>query len=270
MISFSSGFNGFKIFVAISTGLSLYLTNCSLTSDIGHLAFIIMYQSPLTGNVFFESAIICDGVTMYLGQRPILQDIHFAIARGTLASLEGANGAGKTTLLKVLSTLFIPESGDVLINGFSVIQAPERVRPQIGFVPSDERSFYWRLTGRQNLRFFAALQGCYGRQANERINELLASVGLDLQADQPFNLYSTGMKQLLGIIRALLHKPSVLLMDEPTRSLSPQHIKRIHDLFRELTCCQGHTILMVSHNPAELHGLSNLRLILENGQIAIR
>jgi ABC-2 type transport system ATP-binding protein len=239
---------------------------CNLTLQF----LLIMYDLPSKNNDIPEPAIVCDGVTMHLGRHPILRDVHFAIPGGTLASLEGENGAGKTTLLKILSTLFIPESGDVRINGFSVIQSPERVRSQIGFVPSDERSFYWRLTGRQNLCFFAALQGCYGRSARDRINELLKAAGLESQADLSFDRYSTGMKQLLGIIRAMLHNPSVLLMDEPTRSLSPQHVEQIHDLFREFTSFQGRTILMVSHSPEELSRLSDMRMVLENGQITTR
>jgi len=160
---------------------------------------------------------------------PALQNVSLRVAPGETLGLLGPNGAGKTTLLKIIATLLYPTSGHVTVYGHDVCDDSIRTRGLIGLVTCDERSFYWRLTGRQNLRFFAALYGLTFRQYRERAEPLLETTGLAQAADRPYHTYSAGMKQKLAIIRGLLSEPRLVLYDEPTRSLDPlstQNIRR--------------------------------------------
>jgi ABC-2 type transport system ATP-binding protein len=135
--------------------------------------------------------------------------------------LLGPNGAGKTTLLKIISTLIYPTSGTVTLSGIDVRRLPADARRLMGLVTCDERSFYWRLTGRQNLRFFAALYGVPGNTTDDRIEFLFETLGLAHAADRIYQSYSSGMKQKMAIARGMLGNPSLVLYDEPTRSLDP-------------------------------------------------
>jgi ABC-2 type transport system permease protein len=142
------------------------------------------------------------------------------------------------------------------------------IKRLIGLVTSDERSFYARLSGRQNLEFFAALHGFARPAARERAAETLALVGLEAQADKPFQHYSTGMKQRLSIARALLARPRILLLDEPTRGLDPVAAGQLHHLIRDqLTRQQGLTVLFTSHNLEEVQRLCDRVAIMSGGRI---
>ncbi|MFP5212383.1 MAG: ABC transporter ATP-binding protein [Acidobacteriota bacterium] len=209
----------------------------------------------------------CEGLTRVFGKRTILMDVGFRVRRGTVLGLVGSNGAGKTTLLKILASLVLPTSGMARICGEDPAGNPAAVRSRIGFVPSEERSFYWRLTGRNNLRFFASLQGIHGREGEERVERLLKIVGLSESANTPFREYSTGMKQALGIARGLLHDPPVLLLDEPTRSLSPEAARRICDLLRKKVDDEGKTVVFASHNLTEVARIADEVAILHRGTL---
>ncbi|MBN2134868.1 MAG: ABC transporter ATP-binding protein, partial [Acidobacteria bacterium] len=150
-----------------------------------------------------------------------VQDVSLNIKEGEFFGLLGANGAGKTTLIKLLCSLVIPTSGSAGIFGHDILKEEQAVKKLVGLVSSEERSFYWRLTGRENLEFFAALYHLDISQAGRRIDELLRIVGLDKHADVRFQGYSTGMRQKLAIARGLLSEPKILFVDEPTRSLDP-------------------------------------------------
>jgi ABC-2 type transport system ATP-binding protein len=149
-----------------------------------------------------------------------LRGVDLEVREGEIFGLLGPNGAGKTTLLKILSCLVLPDRGSAKVAGHDV-EDERRVKPEIGLVNTDERSFYWRLNARENLSFFAVLYGVPRNRRAARIDELLARVDLLDAADRPFSGYSSGMKQRMAIARALLHDPPILLMDEPTRSLDP-------------------------------------------------
>jgi ABC-2 type transport system ATP-binding protein len=161
-----------------------------------------------------------------------LRDVSFALPEGETLGLLGPNGAGKTTLLKIIATLLYPTTGRVLIHGRDISKEPIAVRRDIGLVTSDERSFYWRLTGRQNLRFFAALYRIGTQLAEQRIAELLEVLDLTAAADRPFYGYSSGMKQKLAIARGLLNEPRIVLYDEPTRALDPLSTQQIRGWIR--------------------------------------
>ena len=165
----------------------------------------------------------------------------------------GPNGAGtKTTLIKLLTTLIIPSSGSIRIAEFD-IQEEAKVKRAIGGATSDERSFYWRLTGRQNVKFFASLYNMPARKASLRINEVLSQIGLQQVADRRFQTYSTGMRQRLAIARALLPESRIIFMDEPTKGLDPSGTRLFYDFIREhLINDLGITIFLSSHNLTEV------------------
>ena len=198
-----------------------------------------------------------------------LDGVDLEVDRGEVFGLLGPNGAGKTTLLKVLACLVLPTSGQALVNGFSVSDQEGEVKRSIGYVTSDERSFYWRLSGHENLRFFASLYGLHGAGLRRRCAELLEKVELESEAaHEQFMNYSSGMRQRLAIARALLHDPPVLFMDEPTRSLDPLTAAHLRGFVREqLVGREGKTILLATHNLAEAEGLCSRVGVLVRGRL---
>jgi ABC-2 type transport system ATP-binding protein len=178
---------------------------------------------------FFPPTLWFRGKAEPSGVKPALQDVSLEVGEGEMVGLLGPNGAGKTTLSKIIATLIYPSAGEVLLFGQEVRSDACAARGMMGLVTCDERSFYWRLTGRQNLNFFGALYGVSKRDLADRSAELLATLDLSAAADRPYHSYSSGMKQKLAIARGLLSHPRLLIYDEPTRSLDPlsaQNIRR--------------------------------------------
>ena len=198
-----------------------------------------------------------------------LEEVSLQVGKGEVFGLLGPNGAGKTTLLKVVSTLILPSSGSAHVNGLDVSRRPRAVRDMIGYVVSEERSFYWRLSGKRNLEFFAAMHGLYGREADGRIDEVLSLVDMTVEADKPFSNYSTGMKQRLAIARSLLHKPKLLFLDEPSRSLDPKATARLHNLIVELNREQNTTVFLITHDLAEAESLCQRVGVMHEGRIQV-
>jgi ABC-2 type transport system ATP-binding protein len=196
-----------------------------------------------------------------------LRGVDLHVKTGEIFGLLGPNGAGKTTLLKILSCLILPDSGRAELGGVDV-RHENRVKSRLGLVHSDERSFYWRLSGRDNLRFFARLYDVPGKRIDARIDELLRKVDLAEAAPRRFSDYSSGMKQRLAIARALLHDPPILLMDEPTRSLDPSASLSLRALIRdELKGRDGKTVLLATHNLREAEALCDRIAILVEGTV---
>lgn len=185
-------------------------------------------------------------------QKRALDDISFSVAAGEVFGLVGPNGAGKTTLLKILCTLLEPNRGRAALFGHDVVREGAAVRRLLGYCPSSERSFFMRLSARENLRFYGALNDLSGPSLRSRIGSLLAEVGLEAAGDQPVRNYSTGMLQRLALARALLHQPRLLICDEPTRSLDPAAAAWWRDYVRrELAQARGCTVVLATHNLAE-------------------
>ncbi len=177
-----------------------------------------------------------------------LRALDVSIHRGEILGLLGTNGAGKTTLLKILATLILPTSGRVTVEGYDVAGQADQVKGIIGFGTSEERSFYWRLTGRQNLEFFAAFQGLSADATRGRIQQLREQLGMEA-LDRTFGVYSTGMRHRLAIARALLRQPRILLLDEPTRSLDPLAAGELRRLIQDTLVGQmGCTVVLATHN----------------------
>jgi ABC-2 type transport system ATP-binding protein len=195
-----------------------------------------------------------------------LRDVSLRVERGELFGLLGPNGAGKTTLIKILCGLVLPQSGVAEILG---VPAGSAALPRVlGLVHGDERSFYWRLTARENLRFFARLHGIPRHEREHRLERLLDRVRLTADADRRFSDFSSGMRQRLAIARALLSDPPVLLMDEPTRSLDPVSAAQLRRWIRdELHREAGKTILLATHNLREAESLCDTVAILARGEL---
>jgi ABC-2 type transport system ATP-binding protein len=202
-------------------------------------------------------------------QSPVyaLRDVQLSVNRGKILGLLGTNGAGKTTLLKILATLILPTSGRVNVDGYDVVKEQEQVKNIIGLSTIEERSFYWRLTGYQNLEFFASFQGLTSGAAKSRIQQLQEQLQLT-DLNHPFGVYSTGMRHRLGIARALLAQPQILLLDEPTRSLDPSTAHDVRHLIRDNIVGQmGCTVILTSHNLQEVEEFCDHIAILHKGQL---
>jgi ABC-2 type transport system ATP-binding protein len=203
-------------------------------------------------------------------RRPVqaLEDVTLTLPRGEICGLLGVNGAGKTTLIKILATLILPDRGSAAIDGIDLGRFPLRVKARIGLVTTNDRSFYWRLSVRQNLDFFAVLHGVERADRPRRAGELLALVGLEGQADQRFMTLSTGQRQRLAIARALLADPAVMLLDEPTSGLDPVAAKKLRAFVGDvLARQQGKTVLWCTHNLHEAEQLCDRVLVLHQGRI---
>jgi len=196
-----------------------------------------------------------------------LRGVDLHVQKSEIFGLLGPNGAGKTTLLKILSCLVLPDRGRAVVAGEDVVNEG-KVKPKIGLVHTDERSFYWRLSGRENLDFFSQLYDVPRKRSKARINELLERVDMVEAADRRFADYSSGMKQRLAIARALLHDPPILLMDEPTRSLDPASAMALRTFIRdEVKARDGKTVLLATHNLREAETMCDRVAILVKGKV---
>jgi ABC-2 type transport system ATP-binding protein len=198
-----------------------------------------------------------------------LDNVSLDIRRGEVFGLLGPNGSGKTTLLKLLSTILSPTSGTARLFGIDVRQHPRRVRQLVGLVTAEERSLYWRLTARQNLRFFLSLYGVNGREAEKRIDGLLDLFVLSEVADVRVAEYSTGMRQKLSIARGLLSEPQLLFLDEPTRGLDPAAAHNLLQLVRERAVRHlENTVILTTHIAREVDQLCDRIATLNRGRVS--
>lgn len=218
------------------------------------------FKPPLTNRQFFT--------LQFIGRKPVraLEDISFSLQKGKILGVLGPNGAGKTTLLKIIATLILPNKGSVTVNGCRVGMDDKKVKSYIGIVLSPERSFYWRLTGRQNLEFFAALYGLSSKETKSRLEELCQLLEVDYQ-DKRFDLYSSGMQQKFALMRTLIHDPELLLLDEPTKGLDYKTSLNLKKFIKEdLVQKQGKTVLFTTHRMEEAPDFCDQFLILNKGK----
>ncbi|MDE3101082.1 MAG: ATP-binding cassette domain-containing protein [Chloroflexota bacterium] len=195
-----------------------------------------------------------------------LDGVDLQIPQGQLFGLLGPNGAGKTTTIKILTTLLIPTSGSASVLGHDVVRDAGWVRPRIGFVLGGERGLYYRLSGRENLAYFAELYRVPVREVRSRIDELLELVGLRDRAEERVEGYSRGMKQRLHLARTLLHRPPVLFLDEPTIGLDPIGARELRDTVGHLHA-EGKTIVLTTHYMFEADALCDRIAVLSGGRI---
>jgi len=200
------------------------------------------------------------------GETVALENLSFSAAIGQVLALLGPNGSGKTTALKLISTILLPDAGSVRVNGCDTMKNARRVRQEVGIAVATERSFFPRLSARENLDFFAALEEVPARERRARIDEVLRETGLEEQADTLVMKFSSGMYQRLGIARALVKRPGVLLLDEPTRSLDAGTTAHFWTTVRAMARQQT-TILLATHNFAEASAVADRLLLLHRGQL---
>jgi ABC-2 type transport system ATP-binding protein len=192
--------------------------------------------------------------------------VDLTVQPGEIFGLLGPNGAGKTTTMKMLATLLIPTSGTIRVLGIDPLEGAREVRARLGAMLSGERSLYWKLTGRENLEYFAALYHVAPSEIAPRIANSLAAVKLSDRADDYVERYSTGMRQRLALARALLPDPPLLLLDEPTVGLDPQASRDLRDRVRDLRA-QGRTVLLTTHYMEEADQLCDRVAIIDHGRI---
>ncbi len=199
------------------------------------------------------------------GQTQAVQGVSFAVREGEIFSLLGPNGAGKTTTISMLSCLLRPDKGDARIMGHSIATEAMGVKSVLGVVPQ-EIALYEDLTARENLIFWGKMYGLRGSVLNSRVNEVLDIIGLRDRANERVGKYSGGMKRRVNIGLALLHKPKVIYMDEPTVGIDPQSRRNILDSVVALKD-QGMTVLYTTHYMEEAQELSDHIAIMDHGKM---
>lgn len=200
---------------------------------------------------------------------PVIRGISLDVREGELFGILGLNGAGKTTLLKMLATLIVPDAGRAVVGGHDITDDGPAVREITAMVTADERSLNWRLSGIENLRLFAGLHRMNRQQAETRIHEALATVGLSGSGSKLVGSYSSGMRQRLILARALLPCPRMLLMDEPTRSLDPVSAQEFRRMLRhDIVDRGGATVILATHNSEEAFAYCDRVAVIHQGRVA--
>lgn len=214
-----------------------------------------------------ENAVLLRKLSKTFGKSQVLKNIDLELAKGQFTVIFGPNGAGKTTLLKLIATLFEPSTGSVFIQGLDTAEVPEKARKEIGFI-SHEAYLYGELSAAENLRFFGKMYGLKKEEIEARIPFLLRQIGLEARAETKVCFFSRGMKQRLSIARALLHFPSVLLLDEPYTGLDPKAVSIFEKLLKSPEF-EKNTRIMVSHDLKRSYTLCDRALVLKAGRLEL-
>jgi len=204
-------------------------------------------------------------LTRYFGSTCAVKDLSFQVRGGEVFGFIGPNGAGKTTSMRILATLDIPSEGTARIDGFSVIDDPDRVRRRLGFMP-DNYGTYDKVTCEEYLDFFARAYGLRGNERRAALRRTMGFTQLDRLAQKPISGLSKGMRQRLCLGRALIHDPSVLILDEPAAGLDPRARIELREMIRELAS-EGKSLLVSSHILTELAEICDRVAIIEQGRL---
>lgn len=247
-----------------NTGMSRLVTN-GQPPDVQHAIFaenvIMQYRVPKR---YREYLLKPFRSRTYIA----LDDFTLCLPEGGSLAVLGPNGSGKTTLLRLLAGLLYPSQGKISIKGYPSTGACDKKPYGVGIVLNEERSFYWRLTGRQNLEFFGSLDNLFGIDARRRAAEVLDRVGLTQAADVRVSDYSSGMRQRLAIARGLLSDPDLLILDEPTKSLDPVGAADLRDAMRDWSIRRpGATLVVATHSMTEAEKLCSHVCILSAGKL---
>ena len=210
-----------------------------------------------------EKILVCEKLNKKIGKKQVLKDVSFDVKQGDILGFIGPNGAGKTTTIKLILGLQKINSGVVKINGYDITKDFEKAIEKVGTIVENP-DLYLYMTGMQNLKLIANL---YKKIDQKRIDEVVKLVGLDNRINDKVAKYSLGMRQRLGIAQAILHKPNLLVLDEPTNGLDPEGIKDLRDLLKNLVREENMAVFISSHNLAELESFCNKIVIIKNGEI---
>ncbi len=201
----------------------------------------------------------------FFGRTKAVNDVSFEVYAGQVFGYIGPNGAGKTTSMRILATLDLPTAGDALIDGYSVINDPDRVRRRLGFMP-DAFGVYANVNCREYLDFFARSYGLRGRERRLAMDKTMEFTGLDVLAEKPISGLSKGMKQRLCLGRSMIHDPAVMILDEPAAGLDPRARIELREMIARLAR-HGKTMLVSSHILTELAEMCDVVGIIEQGQL---
>ncbi len=201
------------------------------------------------------------------GSTKAVNDVSFEVEAGQVFGYIGPNGAGKTTSMRILATLDLPDYGDALVDGFSCVNDPDRVRRRLGFMP-DHFGTYANMNCIEYLDFFARSYGILGRERTRALRRTLAYTGLDKLAEKPIRGLSKGMRQRLCLGRAMIHDPAVLILDEPANGLDPRARIELRHMIRGLAA-EGKALLVSSHILTELGEMCDAIGIIERGQLIV-
>lgn len=205
-----------------------------------------------------------ESLSKSFGKIKALDNLNLDIKKGELLGIIGPNGAGKTTAIRIICCILKPDHGDVLVNGMSIHQEPIQIKSMIGYLP-EEPNLYERFKAKDLLRYFAELYGVPKDRITGRIDEMLELVGMSHRADDRINTFSKGLRQRIGIARALVHDPEILIFDEPTMGLDPATSNNIREFIRDLK--GDKTIILCTHYMDEADSLCDRVVILDQGKI---
>lgn len=205
-------------------------------------------------------------ISKKFGNNFALDDVSFEVADNEIVGLLGENGAGKSTLLRILSTMLTPSDGTAEINGFDVVKYPNEVRKNIGILFGSEVGLYERLTARENLEYFAKLNGMDSKETKRRIDELVEKFSFGDYQNKQVVALSKGMKQKVAIARSIIHDPSVMLFDEPDSGLDFSAAKTVFD-FMETCKSEGKSIIFSSHSMENIKNYSDRMVVIHKGKV---
>jgi ABC-2 type transport system ATP-binding protein len=213
--------------------------------------------------------VVVEGLTKKFNSFTAVDNVSLEIEEGEVFGLLGPNGAGKTTTIRMLACLISPTAGSATITGYDIHRDPMKVRQSVGIL-TENPSLYERLTAYENMNFFAEAYGVEdANQRQERIKELLEFFNLWDRRNDKVGTFSKGMKQKLAIVRATVHRPPVLFLDEPTAGLDPQSAKEIRDLMAQLSIHEKRTILLCTHHLEDAEKLCRRVMIMNKGRCVI-
>lgn len=205
-----------------------------------------------------------DSLNKSFGRIRALENLNLEIEKGELLGLIGPNGAGKTTAIRIICCILQPNSGNVTVGGYSIYRDPIKIKSMIGYLP-EEPNLYERFKARELLKYFGELYGVPKNEINGRIDELLELVGMSHRADDQINTFSKGLRQRIGIARALIHDPEIIIFDEPTMGLDPATSRAIRNFIKELK--GDKTVILCTHYMDEADLLCDRVAILNQGKI---
>lgn len=208
-----------------------------------------------------ECALQIKGLCKMFGHVPIIKNVSFDVYPGEVFGFLGPNGAGKTTTIKMVMGFLTPDKGDIIINGTDIKDDYETAMSNLGGIVENPE-MYRDLTGRTNLKMYARL---HDGVTDERVNEVISLVGMTQRIDEKIKSYSLGMKQRVGLAQAILHKPRVLILDEPTNGLDPAGIKELRDILCHLAHNDGVAVIISSHLLSEMELMCDRVGIISNG-----
>lgn len=208
--------------------------------------------------------IVVDSITKIYGLQRAVDEVSFTVKAGEILGFLGPNGAGKTTTMKAITGYLVPNGGDIKVGGISVIQDPDAVKKQIGYLP-ESNPLYTEMPLIDYLKYTAELQNVPENRIKERVREMIRVCGLEAEKHKKIGELSKGYRQRVGLAQALIHDPEVLILDEPTSGLDPNQIIEIRELIRKIG--KEKTVILSSHILAEVEATCDRILIINNGKI---